>query len=203
MENSALFSLLYLPPIEFFKEILTSKDKSIVLEKFEHFPKQTYRNRASIYGANGKLNLTVPIIKGANKHTIFKDIKISYEDNWQRIHWLSLQSAYRSSSYFEFYEDDYAPFYERKFNYLFDYNLELLNLIIKQLKVNVDIKFTETFEKEFPENLDYRNKITPKIKPSYLAKEYYQVFDDKYGFIPNLSIVDLIFNQGPQAIKFI
>src|SRR5690606_41269489 len=97
----------------------------------------------------------------------------------------------------------YAHFYEKKFNYLFYYNLELLNLIIRQLKLNVDLIFTESFEKEYPENYDLRSKITPKLKPSYSPKEYYQVFDDKYGFIPNLSIVDLIFNQGPQAIKFI
>src|SRR5690606_40700192 len=125
MEKGVVLPLFYLPPIEFFKQLIDNKGKTIIIEKHEHFPKQTYRNRATVYGPNGKLNLTVPVLKGSKMHTAVKDVKISYDADWQRLHWLTLQSSYRSSAYFEFYEDDFAPFYERKYDYLFDYNLEL------------------------------------------------------------------------------
>lgn len=201
MESGAIFPLLYLPPIEFFKELLNFKNETILIDKNEHFPKQTYRNRASIYGANGALSLTVPVLKGSKLHTSVKDVKISYDANWQRIHWMSLQASYRSSAYFEFYEDAFAPFYHQKFDFLFDYNLELLNTILKLLKQNLALNFTESYQAEYPQLKDFRSGIHPKITSNYQPKKYYQVFEDKYNFIPNLSIVDLLFNQGPQAIK--
>ncbi len=201
MENSVIFPLFYLPPIEFYKQLIDNKDINIILEKHEHFPKQTYRNRASIYGANGKLNLIVPVVKGAKVHTPVKDVKISYDEDWQRLHWLSMQTSYRSSAYFEFYEDDYAPFYEKKYTFLYDYNLELFEMLKKQLKLKVDYTFSELYEKVY--GLDFRENIHPKKESTYLPVQYYQVFEDKYNFMPNLSIVDLLFNQGPQALKYI
>ncbi|WP_353140175.1 WbqC family protein [Pseudopedobacter sp.] len=201
MENSVIFPLFYLPPIEFYKQLIDNKDINIILEKHEHFPKQTYRNRASIYGPNGKLNLIVPVVKGAKVHTPVKDVKISYDEDWQRLHWLSMQTSYRSSAYFEFYEDDYAPFYEKKYTFLYDYNLELFEMLKKQLKLKVDYTFSELYEKVY--GLDFRENIHPKKESTYLPVQYYQVFEDKYNFMPNLSIVDLLFNQGPQALKYI
>jgi len=203
MENGAIFPLFYLPPVELFKEIVSFKDKNILIEKYEHFPKQSYRNRTSVYGPNGKLNLTVPITKGSKNHTAYKDVKISYNDNWQRMHWLSLQTSYRSSAYFEFYEDDFAPFYEKKYDFLFDYNLELFTLLLKQLKLSVEFDFTRTYEFSYPDIADFRESIHPKKESNFEAKKYFQVFEDKYQFMPNLSVVDLIFNQGPQASKYL
>ncbi|MRX46478.1 WbqC family protein [Pedobacter puniceum] len=203
MESGAIFPLLYLPPIEFFKELLNFKNDTILIDKNEHFPKQTYRNRASIYGANGALSITVPVVKGAKLHTCVKDVKISYDANWQRIHWMSLQASYRSSAYFEFYEDAFAPFYHHRYNFLFDYNLELLQTILKLLKLDVTYSFTESYQAEYPQLKDFRSSIHPKISSDYQPKKYYQVFEDKYNFIPNLSIVDLLFNQGPQAVKYL
>ncbi len=203
MENGAIFPLFYLPPVELFKEIVSFKDKNILIEKHEHFPKQSYRNRTAVYGPNGKLSLTVPIAKGSKNHTAYKDVKISYNDNWQRLHWLSLQTSYRSSAYFEFYEDDFAPFYEKKYAFLFDYNLELFAMMLKQLKLSVDFDFTEAYEFTYLNKADFRERIHPKKESSYEAKKYFQVFEDKYQFMPNLSVVDLIFNQGPQASKYL
>jgi hypothetical protein len=129
-----------------------------------------------------------------------KDVKISYDFKWQRLHWLSLQACYRNSAYFEYYEDEMAPFYEKKCNFLLDYNLELLNWIFKQLKQNPIYTLSSEFDKEYTNDLDYRTQLNNKKYLSELpAKKYFQVFSDRNDFLPHLSIVDLLFNQGPQA----
>ena len=202
MEKGAIFPLFYLPPIEYFSELLDNKD-NIIIENAEHFQKQTYRNRASIHSPNGKLDLVIPVLKGSKNHTKVKDVKISYDFNWQRLHLMSLQTSYRSSAYFEFYEDDFAIFYEKKWDYLFDYNEELLNLLIKFLKLNVQYKYTNKFENEYLELNDFRNSIHPKRNGRNNVNTYLQVFEGRNGFLPNLSIVDLLFNQGPQSTKYL
>lgn len=200
MKKGAILPLFYLPPIEFFDKIIKHSEL-ILIENAEHFPKQTYRSRASIHSPNGKLDLIVPVVKGKNIHTQIKDVKISYDFDWQRLHWLSLQTSYRSSAFFEFYEDDFAPFYEKKYEYLFDYNEELFKLLLKLLKIDVRYSYTNDFEKEYPDYEDYRNSILPKIESAYQTKPYFQVFEDRNGFMPNLSIIDLLFNQGPRSVQ--
>ncbi|HYK76722.1 MAG TPA: WbqC family protein [Daejeonella sp.] len=202
MEKGAIFPLFYLPPIEYFGQLIQHQGP-ILFEKQEHFPKQTYRNRAQIHSANGKLNLIVPVIKGSGVHTIMKDVKISYDFNWQRLHWLSLQTAYRKSAYFEFYEDDLRPFYEKRWTHLFDYNQELLQLLLRLLKLNINYSFTDNYEPAYPELDDFRESIHPKETSTYPAKPYFQVFEERNGFLPNLSIVDLLFSQGPQSQKYL
>ncbi len=199
MQNPAIFPLFYLPPVSYFTQLKTNNFE-FALEKFEHFPKQTYRNRATIASPNGSLDLAIPVIKGSKLHTPFKDVKISYDSRWQRLHWLSLQNCYRSSAYFEFYEDGLAPFYEKKYDYLFDYNYELLAWLFKQLKINTGLAVTSSYETEL-EN-DYRNVMTKKNIPLVQTKPYFQVFSDRNEFIPNLSIIDLLFNQGPQTKNY-
>jgi len=113
MEKGILLPVFYLGSLEYFSKIKDCANV-IVLEKFEYYPKQTYRNRTSIHSPNGKLDLTVPVKKGANNHTIMKDVRISYDADWQRLHWRTLQTSYRSSPFFEYYEDDYAPFFHNK-----------------------------------------------------------------------------------------
>jgi len=197
MHKATIFPLFYLPPIHYFTA-LKQNQGDMLLEMHEHFPKQTYRNRASIHSPNGKLDLIVPVERGAEVHRPIKDIRISYEFNWQRIHWLSLQTSYRSSAFFEFYEDDFAPFYEKKWEFLVDYNQELLNLISRLLKI--DFSFTPTTEYKIVETeLDFRKAIHPKKDHIFSVSPYYQVFEDRNGFIENLSIVDLLFNQGPHT----
>lgn len=196
MQNLAIFPLFYLPPISYFT-LLKDSNFEFVLEKFEHFPKQTYRNRASIASPNGSLDLVVPVVKGSKVHTPYKDVKISYDSRWQRLHWLSLQNCYRSSAYFEFYEDSLASFYEKRYDYLFDYNLTLLEWLFKQLKLNVDFRFTAQYQQDA--SIDYREAMNKREVPQIQTKPYFQVFSDRNEFIPNLSMVDLLFNQGPQA----
>ena len=202
MEKGAVFPLFYLPPIEYFQKIIENRDK-LLLENAEHFQKQSFRNRASIHSPNGRLDLIVPVVKGSKVHTVVKDVKISYDFNWQRLHWMSLQTSYRSSAFFEYYEDDLAVFYEKKWQFLFDYNEELLRLILGFLKINIEYSYTEDFEKTYPGFHDYRESIHPKRASSLKMSTYFQVFEERNGFLPNLSIVDLLFNQGPQSSKFL
>jgi hypothetical protein len=202
MQSLAIFPLFYLPPVGYFTS-LKHYNFEFMFERYEHFPKQTFRNRASIASPDGILDLIVPVVKGAKVHTAVKDVRISYDVKWQRLHWLSLQNCYRSAAYFEFYEDSLAPFYEKKFEFLFDFNLELYNWISKQLKLNYELKFTGEYENKIPEELDYRNKFNKKEIHLTEAKQYFQVFSDRNPFIPNLSILDLLFNQGPQAKSYL
>jgi hypothetical protein len=202
IENGAVLPMCYLPPIEYFIELNKYKP-NILIEREEHFPKQTYRNRANIYSPDGVLALTVPVVKGSKNHTKIKEVKISYDFRWQRQHWMSLQSCYRSSAFFEYYEDDFAVFYEKETEYLFDYNEQMLQLLLKLLKIKTPLQFTETFEAEYPTLTDLRNTISPKKENEFGQKPYFQVFEENHGFIKNLSIVDLLFNQGPQAGNYL
>jgi len=149
------------------------------------------------------LALTVPVMKGSKNHTKIKDVKISYDFKWQRLHWMGLQACYRRSAYFEYYEDDLAPFYEDKHEFLFDYNEQYLQLLLKLLKIKAAITYTETYEAAYPALIDLREVISPKREPVFVQKPYFQVFEENHGFIKNLSIVDLLFNQGPQALNYL
>ena len=189
----------YLAPIIHYA--LIAQHKNYTIDVHEHFIKQTYRSRAEIYGANGKLKLIVPLHKRKNR-TPMKDVEISYEENWQRIHWKSLESAYRLSPYFEFYEEKFRPFYEeKKYNKLIDLNAALEKLILSLLQLDYVVDTTKSYEEKSP---DYRKLIHPKYSYNHIFfPEYIQVFSDKYGFIPNLSILDLLFNLGPKSVTYL
>ncbi len=203
MQSSAIFPLFYLPPVSYFSALI-AHESDFLIEKHEHFPKQTNRNRAKISSPNGSLDLYIPVVKGAKFHTVIKDVKISYDFKWQRLHWLSLESCYRNSAYFEYYEDEFSIFYTKKYNYLFDYNLEIFQWLLKQLKKNVTVEFTSEYINDVKFGLDYRDKLQFKSSGDIsLYKPYFQVFEDRNGFLPNLSIVDLLFSQGPKAKAFL
>jgi hypothetical protein len=202
MEKGAVFPLFYLPPIEYFSKMLIHKE-NIIIENAENFQKQSYRNRATIHSPNGKLDLAVPVIKGSKSHTKVKDVRISYDFLWQRLHLMGIQTSYRSSAYFEYYEDDFNVFYEKKWTFLFDYNEEMLHLLLKFLKLKIEYKYTEEFEKTYPDLNDFRDSIHPKRNSLDNFKPYFQVFEDRNGFLPNLSILDLLFSQGPQSLKYL
>jgi hypothetical protein len=202
IENGALLPMFYLPPVEFFTE-MKKYEPNVLIEKHEHFPKQTYRNRAHVYSPDGVLVLVVPVEKGSKVHKPVKDVKISNDFNWQRLHWLSIQACYRRSAYFEYYEDEFADFYTKKFEFLFDYNERLLRLILKLLKWPAELKFTETYEGDYTNLTDFRSTMHPKKESVFNQKAYFQVFEDRNGFIKNLSIIDLLFNQGPHSINYL
>ncbi len=199
MENPLVLPACYLPPISYFS-ILNGSSAPVQLDGYEHYPKQTYRNRTSVYGANGRLDLIIPVHHGSKNRTAMKDVRISYEADWQRLHWASLQTAYRSSAYFEYYEDDFAPFYRQRFEWLFDFNEAQLALLLRLMKIGKDVEHTTAYRDDYPAGTDFRQVIHPKRNPAVNGgKPYYQVFASKHGFIADLSIVDLLFNHGPQS----
>jgi hypothetical protein len=202
MEKGIVLPSFYLAPIAYYSHILQAGGE-VLIEKHEHFPKQTYRNRASIHSPNGQLDLTIPIQKAKDqRRTQMKDVQISNADDWQRQHWMTLQTSYRRSAYFEFYEDDFEKFYSQKFIFLFDFNQELHEMVLGLLKIKTNISSTSDYREDYPGYLDLRGIIHPK-KEQPVNRLYFQVFEPKNGFIPNLSIIDLLFNQGPQSKSYL
>jgi hypothetical protein len=202
IEKGAVFPMFYLGPTSYYTE-LKNNQGGVMIEREEHFPKQTYRNRANVYTPDGVLSLVVPVVKGSKQHTKIKDVKISYDFNWQRLHWLSLQACYRRSAYFEYYEDDLAPFYEKRLHFLFDYNEQLLHFVLKAVKLNLTINYTDTYEPGYTDIEDFRSTFHAKTTDDINQKPYIQVFEDRHGFIKNLSIADLLFNQGPHSMNYL
>ncbi len=201
MSKNIILSTAYLAPIQYFTKFV--KYDKVIIEAHENFIKQTYRNRCKIYGANGELSLTIPV-KKSNPKTKIKELLIDYDTNWRKLHWKSIESAYNSSPFFEYYIDDFLPFFTKKHKYLFDFNTELLIMILEILDINTNIEFTDKYFHNEYELDDFREQIHPKkrnVDKNFIAIEYTQVFQSKYGFIPNLSIVDLLFNEGPNSFS--
>jgi len=199
--NNILLSTAYFPSIHFYSRYLSHQ--KVYIEQFEHFHKQTYRNRCVILGGNGPIPLVVPVIKGRGTKILIKDLKISYEMNWQRNQWQTIFSAYNSSPYFEYYKDDIQPFFQKKTKFLLDLNQSIHETICKLLDFENKSQLTNNFE-AVPENtLNFREIISPKNKTDldilFQPMEYTQVFSEKFEFISNLSILDLLFNEGPNS----
>jgi len=186
--------------------VAMAKAKKVIFEACDNFQKQTLRNRTYIYGANGKLLLNLPILHTKEgKKRLYKDIKIEHQFSSLKIHWKSLESAYRTSPYFEFYEDELAPLFEKKPEFLMDFNFECQTAMLDCLQLVFSSKKSVNYAVEMPnEQIDHRGLVNAKketIGASF--SKYNQVFESKYGFIPNLSILDLLFNQGPNATTYL
>ena len=192
---------MYLPPLEFFVRAY-SADK-IVIEACENFIKQTCRNRCSIYSANGSINLSISLEKCRRNHLPIKDVKLSYDQPWNKIHWRAIVSAYNNSPYFMYYRSDFEKFYTHEYEWLLDYNSQILALCFKLLKIEKEISFTEEYIVQYENGSDYRNQFNLNKSSSIPLKNYSQVFDYKTGFISNLSIIDLLFNRGPDAEEYL
>lgn len=188
----------YLAPIEYYSALFRSA--SVIIEAEDNYQKQSYRNRCNIVGANGMMSLSIPVEKGNSPQTPMKAIRISEHGNWRHMHWNAIVSAYNSTPFFEYYEDDFRLFYEKKFDFLFDFNEQLRLLIFKLLLIDVPVVYSEAYI-EYPagDYIDFRETIHPKRKSGFAAKPYYQVFGHKNGFIANASIIDLLFNMGNES----
>lgn len=234
--SHTILSSTYFGPIQWYQKL--NRYDLCRIERYDHYVKQTYRNRCIIASANGPLALTVPIERGDSSSTsrsLMKDIRISDHGNWRHIHWQALVSAYGESPFFEYYADDLRPFFERRWDFLFDFNLEITQCICSLLDVRTTLMLTDEYRKTddlaypmaspqllhvgtsaedvapllAPEALantpcdDFRDIILPKnapLDPSFDSKPYYQVYRHKYDFQHNLSILDLLLNEGNAAI---
>lgn len=197
--QAVYLSTAYLGPVQQYCKLFRFND--VYIETQENYLKQTYRNRCTIAAANGPLSLSVPIEKPDTLKCLTRDIRVSDHGNWRHLHWNAILSAYNMSPFFEYYEEDFAPFYEKKYDFLLDFNEALRETICRLLDFEPQIHYTDTYEPEVPN--DFRASIRPRQPlpdPAFVPKPYYQVFKEKHGFQPNLSIIDLLFNMGPESI---
>lgn len=200
--NGIMLSTAYFAPVRYFSKLAVYPE--IFIEQHEHFIKQTYRNRTVILGANGPIPLIMPVEKGREQKIKIKDLRIAYDEEWQRNHWRTIFSAYNSSPFFEYYADDLEPFFRKKSVFLFDFNQQITDTILEILEIPAQLILTESFEQIPDSCTNFRERISPKAHRNaedlqFKAKPYTQVFSEKFGFVPDLSILDLLFNEGPSA----
>ncbi|MDO5979977.1 WbqC family protein [Flavivirga spongiicola] len=191
----------YFPNIAYF--VAMAKAEEVIFEVDDNFLKQTYRNRTYIYGANGKLALNIPVIHSQKNRQKYRDVKIFNEEKWQNLHWKSLLSAYRTSPFFEYYEDELQPLFNTKVDYILDYNFKCLEAIYSCLQLELNTSKSETYQKTVEDKTDFRHLVNAKKEPFQHFDTYTQVFSNKHGFISNLSILDLLFNEGPNALNYL
>lgn len=202
--KTVYLSSAYLAPVNYYTKLL-AYDR-VYIEQYDHYLKQTYRNRCTIAAPDGELALSVPTVKPDNAKCPLRDIRISDHGNWRHLHWNALSSAYNHTPFFEYYKDDFRPFYEKKYTFLVDFNEELCRLICSLIDIEPRWERTTEYRLQLSDNeTDYRERIHPKkdfttADPEFQPVRYYQVFEDKNGFLPNLSIVDLLFNMGPESL---
>ncbi len=199
---TALLHPSYFPSIVSLSVIVNAGH--ILLEAADNFQKQTYRNRMYIYGANGRLILQVPIKHTkADGHQLYKDVRVENAFPWQARHWKSLETAYRSSPYFEYYEDALRPLFVEQHSSLLDLNVKTIETI--SLLLGFELKFTRTtsYLKGADTVVDHRYLVNAKREAPFSLERYPQVFEEKHGFLPNLSILDLLFNEGPHALEYL
>lgn len=188
----------YFPNIHQFTQII--KANNILFEVSDNYQKQTFRNRTYIYGANGKLGLFIPVIHTHKNRELFKDVKISYDSNWMDLHLKSLQSAYRSSPYFEYFEDDFIKLYSEKEKFLADFNIKCIKLISNLLDLDLDFKISNEYVKKTNDIIDLRDLSNARKEKKIETPKYIQVFESKHGYLNNLSILDLIFSEGTNSV---
>ena len=201
MANRILVSTAYFPPIEYFSLILPADE--VYIEKEENYLKQSYRNRCYILSAHGPQLLTVPVYLGSTHKTITKDIKIDYSKRWQQVHFGAFKASYNTSPYFEFYFENFYNIIVKNHVFLLDLNMELTMAVLKSLNIIKTISYSSDFKPIGSTENDFRYKIAPKKKSHFQGKEYIQVFNNDNNFISGLTILDLIFNIGPDSGSYL
>ena len=204
---NSILSSTYFGPVQWYQKLAHSD--TVYLEQHDHFIKQTYRNRCIIATTQGPQALTVPVESPQGLRidkTEMKDVRISDHGSWRHLHWQALQSAYGESPFFEFYADDLHPFFEKHWDYLFDFNLAITQKMCELLDIEPHIVLTEEYLQCPDDIIDYRDAIRPKHPlpdAAFTPRPYYQVYQQKFGFLPNLSILDLLFNEGNEAVLYL
>lgn len=199
-------SSAYFAPIQYFCKLACAEQAFV--EAYEHYQKQTYRTRCNILTSHGALTLSVPVEKVHGEKMLIRDVRIDYSAPWQRTHSRALLTAYSSSPFFMYYADEILPLFEQRETFLFDLNLKTARLLCEMLGIRTSIVPTERYEVQENNPLDFRQSISPKpaqqkADNNFYPQEYFQVFAHKLGFTPNLSILDLLFNEGPQALSLL
>lgn len=201
--TTTYLSTAYFAPVSYYMAML-AHDR-IVIEQWCNYTKQTYRNRCHIAGANGVLSLSVPVVKPDTLKCPTRDIRISDHGEWRHLHWNAIASAYGSSPFFEYYQDDIRPFFKKRYTFLLDFNEAIRQTLCELIGMEPHVEYTARYAQPAPGEADLREAIHPKRNiaetiPSIHLKPYYQVFAPKYGFLPDLSILDLLMNMGPESI---
>ena len=197
-----LLSTTYFGPVQWYQKL--HRADAVLIEQWESFQKQTYRNRCIIATTQGVQALTVPVVRGESQ--LIKDIRISDHGNWRHLHWNALQSAYGESPFFEYYQDDIRPFFEKRWDFLLDYNEAICQKMCELIDIQPKIEYSSEFMTEPSVQIDFRTAINPKHPvpdSGFIPKPYYQVYATKHGFLSNLSVLDLLFNMGPESIFYL
>ena len=200
--TTALLSSAYCAPVQWFQKL--NRYDRVLIEQHDNFRKQTYRNRCVIATANGTQALTIPVENTAGGKCLRRAVRVSDHGNWRRLHWNALATAYGDSPFFDYYADDLHPMYVRKYDFLLDFNMEMTRLLCQLLDVRPQVELTTAYTAE-AEN-DFRDVIRPKhpvTDDGFVPRRYYQVHGAARGFIPNLSVLDLLFNMGNEAIFYL
>ena len=210
----AILATTYFGPVQWYQKL--NRFDGVLMEQHEHFLKQTYRNRCVIATTQGVQALTVPVEAPVGEgvslsKTEIKDVRISNHGKWRTEHWNALQSAYGESPFFEFYEDDIRPFFENRWEYLLDFNMAITEKMCELLDIHPHIELTSSYQNSLPigegwGETDFRTIIHPKHPQEdsdFSPKPYYQVYKERFGFLPNLSILDLLFNMGNEAVFYL
>jgi len=201
ISNKILVSTAYLPPIEYFSVI--AKSEAVLIEHEENYHKQTYRNRCYILSSHGPQMLSVPVYSGSLHKTALKDIRIDYSKRWQQVHLRAMIAAYGTSPFFEFYHDDIFRIISADHSFLFDLNMALTLHLLETIDIKAEVAPTRAFEPLSDRPGDHRYKINPKKQSALLLRPYNQVFNTGNDFVQGLSIVDLLFNMGPESPAFL
>ena len=209
---NAILATTYFGPVQWYQKL--NRFDGVLMEQHEHFLKQTYRNRCIIATTQGLQALTVPVEKTPSnlpEGRLIKDVRISNHGKWRKEHWNALLSAYGESPFFEFYEDDIRPFFEDRWEYLLDFNMAITEKMCELLDIHPHIELTSSYQNSLPtgegwDGADFRTAIHPKHPQEdsdFCPKPYYQVYKERFGFQPNLSILDLLFNMGNEAVLYL